>query len=115
MLKAGLFNLEFERWQDTEFGYRLRKLGVIRFFDFRAWVLHYKQEFTDKEKIIKHFYKEGKYAAKLLKYHPLFSVKLRTGFFPFFPLWKILYKHQLNSSKGAYIKGFLDEYFSKVK
>lgn len=83
----------------------MRKFGIKRFFDYGAWVLHYKKPFSDP---IKHFYNEGKYAAKLLKYHPSFSVKLRTGFFPFYPLWKIM--KYINTPTGAYIKGFLDEY-----
>jgi len=106
-LKAGLFNLDFKRWQDTEFGYRLRKLGIRRFFDFNAFVLHYKKSLSDP---FKHYYNEGIYAAKLLKYHNNFSVKLRTGFFPFFPLWKILLNLNSSSNSLAYIKGFLDEY-----
>lgn len=84
-------------------------MGVIRFFDFQAWVLHYKQPYLDS---YKHFYNEGKYAAKLLKYYPNFRVKLRTGYFPFFPIWKVIYKFALHNKypKLNYIKGFLEEY-----
>ncbi|MCS7165899.1 MAG: glycosyltransferase family 2 protein [Candidatus Calescibacterium sp.] len=109
--KVGFFDLDFNRWQDTEFGYRLRKMGIVRFFDFQAWVLHYKQQYSDP---YRHFYNEGKYAAKLLKYYPNLSVKLRTGYFPFFPIWQIFYNAEIftynKHPKLGYIKGFLEEY-----
>ncbi|MEN3015215.1 MAG: glycosyltransferase family 2 protein [bacterium] len=120
IFKTGLFNLEFNRWQDAEFGYRLRKLGIRRFFDFNAWVLHYKTPHQDP---FKHYYNEGKYAAKLVKYHPCMSTFLRTGFIPNYPLWKLIQLLDINSikeflpqgwyNKLAYIKGFCEEYRTK--
>ncbi|MFN3995289.1 MAG: glycosyltransferase family 2 protein [bacterium] len=111
IIKAGMFNLDFKRWQDAEFGYRLRKLGIKRFFDYGAWVLHYKTPLADP---YFHYYNEGKYAAKLLKHYPNFSVMLRTGFLPFYPFWKFFnFFKFLKIFFTPYAKGFLEEISKK--
>jgi len=51
ILKAGLFNLDFYRWQDTELGYRLRKFGLKRIFSFSIPVFHFKEDFKDLDKL----------------------------------------------------------------
>ncbi len=125
IIKAGLFNLDFYRWQDTELGYRLRKLGIKRIFSFNIPIFHFKEEIQDLNKLKNHYYNEGKYAAKLVKTHNNLSTKLRTAFiFPNNVLWKLIYnKKSYNNKtnyenpykikKEYYIRGFLDEYFSK--
>ena len=130
IVKAGLFNLDFYRWQDTELGYRLRKLGLKRIFSFDIPVFHFKENFNNIEKMKNHYYNEGKYAAKLVKTHNNLSTKLRTAFiFPNNIIWKLKYlktneslkNHQIKENqkkikqikKEYYIKGFMDEYFSK--
>jgi len=120
ILKAGLFNLNFYRWQDTELGYRLRKFGLKRIFSFSIPVFHFKEDFKDLDKLKNHYYQEGKYAAKLVKIHNNLSTKLRTAFiFPNTFLWTLVYKKNNNElniksiKREFYIKGFLDEYYKK--
>jgi GT2 family glycosyltransferase len=120
ILKAGLFNLDFYRWQDTELGYRLRKFGLKRIFSFSIPVFHFKEDFKDLDKLKNHYYQEGKYAAKLVKIHNNLSTKLRTSFIlPNTFLWTLVYKKNNNElniksiKREFYIKGFLDEYYKK--
>ncbi len=115
--EVGGFNESFRRWQDTELAYRLRYRFKLRWiFDYNATVWHYKP--TDSFKP-GHHYREGVFAAKLLKLYPRdFRVKLRTGYyFPNCLLWRIALLEPFDKLLSVigferrleYIRGFLDE------
>jgi glycosyltransferase involved in cell wall biosynthesis len=81
LLEAGLFDPDFQRWEDAELGVRLKRLGVRRFFNSKAYVDHWKpqQSLAERQRIAT---LDGKSAAQLIRRYPGWRMVLRSGLHP---------------------------------
>jgi glycosyltransferase involved in cell wall biosynthesis len=70
LMKAGGFDESFLKWQDLELGRRLRKMGLGRVRNRRAYVLHYEAGRRDLPELARHMRLNGKYAALFYEKHP---------------------------------------------
>lgn len=78
MLRAGLFDPTFRRWEDAELGVRLKKLGVRRHFDPGIYVYHWKPPLTHEERM--HVAAlDGHAAAQLYLRYRSWGLWLRSG------------------------------------
>lgn len=81
LLDAGLFDVNFPRWEDAELGVRLKKLGVSRHFVISGYVFHLKPKIPA-ETLIEIAKRDGESAALLYQRYPSFRMKLRSGLHP---------------------------------
>jgi glycosyltransferase involved in cell wall biosynthesis len=108
IIKAGMFDEDFQWWEDCELGFRLRMMGLRWIFSLDAVVFHYKPFLEDELGYIKKLsVKKGKNAVKLYKKHPHWRIKLATGihWFSFFNA-KIF---------NPFIIDFYEKIFNKLK
>ncbi len=78
LLEAGLFDDQFERWEDAELGVRLKILGVQRAFTNQGYVFHVKPPLqAEVEMTIAA--KDGKAAAQLYQRYPSLRMRMRSG------------------------------------
>ena len=78
LLKAGLFDASFARWEDAELGVRLKRLGVRRVFENETFVYHWKPP-LDHTQRIRVAELDGQAAAQLYKRYPTVRMWLRSG------------------------------------
>lgn len=81
LLDAGLFDVNFPRWEDAELGVRLKKLGVTRHFVLAGYVFHLKPK-VPTENRLQTARRDGESAALLYQRYPSFRMKLRSGLHP---------------------------------
>lgn len=81
LLKAGNFNERFARWEDAEFGYRLRASGLRLKFIWEAFVYHFKPNHS-LEDIKKIALLDGQSALQLFRTHPSWRTWLSAGLHP---------------------------------
>jgi glycosyltransferase involved in cell wall biosynthesis len=81
LLDAGLFDVDFGRWEDAELGVRLKRLGVARHFVLAGYVFHLKPP-VPTESRLQTARRDGESAALLYKRYPSFRMKLRSGLHP---------------------------------
>ena len=81
LLDAGLFNVDFKRWEDAELGVRLKQLGVGRHFVLAGYVFHLKPR-VPTENRLQTARNDGESAALLYRRYPSFRMKLRSGLHP---------------------------------
>ena len=93
--KAGLFDEDFRDlcWEDVEFGYRLRKLGVKQKYNKAAFGYHFRHEFSLKQldRVRTKSVNMGRNAMIYYRKHPTFDVKISTESFwlPMLLRWKL--------------------------
>lgn len=78
LLRAGLFDPGFGRWEDAELGVRLKRLGVRRHFDSGTYVYHWKPPLTPEQRL-EVARKDGQAAAQLYRRYPSLRLWLRSG------------------------------------
>lgn len=78
LLRAGLFDPSFRRWEDAEIGVRLKKLGVRRVFDNKTYVYHWKPR-PSPEQAQQTAALDGQAAAQLYLRYPNLKMWLRSG------------------------------------
>lgn len=78
LLKAGLFDPSFARWEDAELGVRLKRLGVRRIFENETFVYHWKPP-LEHEQRLKVASLDGQAAAQLYKRYPTLRMWMRSG------------------------------------
>lgn len=78
LLRAGLFDPDFKRWEDAELGIRLKKLGVVRHFDLQTYVFHWKPP-VPAEGRLETAQRDGAAAAQLYQRYPSLRLWLRSG------------------------------------
>lgn len=78
LLRAGLFDPRFRRWEDAELGVRLKRLGVSRVWDAQTYVYHWKPV-PDVEQRRHTARLDGQAAARLYKAYPSLRLWLRSG------------------------------------
>lgn len=81
LFEAGLFDEQFDRWEDAELGVRLKRVGVRRSFNLRAYVYHLKPP-QQPPSIIRTAGRDGRSAAQLYNRYPSVAMRLRTGLHP---------------------------------
>jgi glycosyltransferase involved in cell wall biosynthesis len=77
-IKAGGFDEDFKKWQDLEMCQRLLKLGLKRFRNRKAYVLHFEAGRSNILEIGSHMESRGWYAAMFYKKHPSSWARRRT-------------------------------------
>jgi len=82
LLKAGLFDETFPRWEDAELGYRLRKAGLRYHFDPSMIVLHLKPPWKIKD-LVRTALADGRSARQLYNAHPSLRTWFSCGLHPF--------------------------------
>ena len=85
LIKAGGFDEEFGKkfgWQDRELGFRLRKMGVRRKKNRRAYVFHFKQKrsLDDFGQLLKKEKERGINAVIFYRKHPLKKIRRQVRF-----------------------------------
>ncbi len=85
LVKAGRFDEEFGKkfgWQDRELGFRLRKMGVKRKKNRRAYVFHYKRKgsLDDFGQLLKKEKERGMNAVIFYRKHPLKKIRHQVRF-----------------------------------
>jgi len=78
LLRAGLFDPSFRRWEDAELGVRLKRLGVRRVFDNQTYVYHWKPR-PSLEQAQQTAALDGQAAAQLYLRYPNLRMWLRSG------------------------------------
>ncbi|MBI3926717.1 MAG: glycosyltransferase family 2 protein [Armatimonadetes bacterium] len=78
LLEAGLFDENFERWEDAELGVRLKQIGVRRKFNLKAFVHHLKPPVPVRKQLAIAG-DDGRSAARLYRRYPSLGMRLRTG------------------------------------
>lgn len=78
LLQAGLFDESFDRWEDAELGVRLKRLGVERHFNLKAYVHHWKPDPTPEERL-RTAERDGRSAAQLYRRYPSLRMWMRSG------------------------------------
>jgi glycosyltransferase involved in cell wall biosynthesis len=78
LLKAGLFDPGFVRWEDAELGVRLKRLGVRRWFENETYVYHWKPA-LEHEQRLRVAALDGQAAAQLFKRYPTLRMWMRSG------------------------------------
>lgn len=78
LLRSGLFDPDFGRWEDAELGIRLKKLGVVRHFDSETYVYHWKPP-VDPAGRLETARRDGAAAAQLYQRYPSLRLWLRSG------------------------------------
>lgn len=78
LLRAGLFDPQFRRWEDAELGARLKRLGVPRHFDSSTYVYHWKPR-VNLEQAAHVAALDGQAAAQLYLRYPSLKMWLRSG------------------------------------
>jgi glycosyltransferase involved in cell wall biosynthesis len=81
LLDAGLFDVNFPRWEDAELGVRLKRLGVARHFVLSGYVFHLKPR-VPTENRLQTARRDGESAALLYQRYPSLRMKLRSGLHP---------------------------------
>ena len=81
LLKAGLFDESFKRWEDAELGFKLRSLGLKMKFILPAVVFHLKPE-SSLTQLTETALADGKAAAKLYQKHPCLRTWFSCGYHP---------------------------------
>ena len=81
LLDAGLFDVDFVRWEDAELGVRLKRLGVGRHFVLSGYVFHLKPRVPTESRLLT-ARRDGESAALLYNRYPSFRMKLRSGLHP---------------------------------
>ena len=85
LIDAGLFDEDFRDlcWEDVEFGFRLRKMGIKQINNKDAFGYHFRHEFfmKDIDKIKDKSIKMGKNAMIYYRKHPCIEVKISTESF----------------------------------
>lgn len=81
LCEAGLFDVDFPRWEDAELGVRLKKLGVRRHFVLNGYVYHLKPRLSTDHRLVT-AQRDGASAALLYQRYPSFRMKLRSGLHP---------------------------------
>ncbi len=83
--QAGMFDEDFRElcWEDVEFGYRLRRLGVKQIYNKAAFGYHFRHEFkVDNIGWVKHkSVNMGRNAVLYYRKHPTLDVKISTESF----------------------------------
>ncbi len=92
LVRAGLFDVSFARWEDAELGVRLKKLGVRRIFDNDTFVYHWKPLLEHPQRL-RVAELDGQAAAQLYKRYPTVRMWLRSGL------------HRLNRWKNQFLLG----------
>jgi len=85
LIKAGRFDEEFGRkfgWQDRELGFRLRKMGIKRKKNRRAYVFHFKQKgsLDDFGQLLKKEKERGMNAVTFYRKHPVKKIRHQVRF-----------------------------------
>lgn len=78
LLKAGLFDPSFARWEDAELGVRLKRLGVRRVFENETFVYHWKPPLDHKQRM-RVAELDGQAAAQLYRRYPTVRMWMRSG------------------------------------
>lgn len=81
LLDAGLFDVDFPRWEDAELGVRLKRIGVRRHFVLSGYVFHLKPPLPTESRL-QTARRDGESAALLYQRYPSFRMKLRSGLHP---------------------------------
>lgn len=81
LIDAGLFDVNFPRWEDAELGVRLKKLGVARHFVLAGYVFHLKPKLPTENRL-QTARRDGESAALLYQRYPSLRMKLRSGLHP---------------------------------
>jgi glycosyltransferase involved in cell wall biosynthesis len=81
LLKAGLFDESFQRWEDAELGFKLRNLGLKMKFILPAVVFHLKPQ-TSLQDFIRTAEADGRSAAQLYQKHPCLRTWFSCGYHP---------------------------------
>ncbi|MBX3171259.1 MAG: glycosyltransferase [Candidatus Eremiobacteraeota bacterium] len=92
LVRAGLFDPTFVRWEDAELGVRLKRLGVRRVFDNQTFVYHWKPPLEHPQRL-RVAELDGQAAAQLYKRYPGLRMWLRSGL------------HRLNRWKNRFLLG----------
>ncbi len=83
--EAGLFDEEFTEygWEDIEMGFRLRALGLVRKYNQRALVHHFKTRWkkSDLTRLCRQAESSGRSAVIFLRKRPCLRTRLSTGIF----------------------------------
>lgn len=78
LIRAGLFDASFARWEDAELGVRLKRLGVRRVFDNETFVYHWKPPLEHAQRL-RVAELDGQAAAQLYKRYPSLRMWMRSG------------------------------------
>ena len=78
LLRAGLFDASFARWEDAELGVRLKRIGVRRVFDNETFVYHWKPPLEHLQRL-RVAELDGQAAAQLYKRYPTLRMWMRSG------------------------------------
>lgn len=78
LLRAGLFDPSFTRWEDAELGVRLKRIGVKRIFDNHTFVYHWKPPMAHEQRL-RVAALDGQAAAQLYRRYPSLRMWLRSG------------------------------------
>jgi len=85
LIDAGLFDEDFRHlcWEDVEFGFRLRRMGIKQINNKNAFGYHFRHEFfmKDIDKVKDKSVKMGGNAMIYYRKHPIFEVKISTESF----------------------------------
>ncbi len=78
LIRAGLFDASFVRWEDAELGVRLKRIGVRRIFDNETFVYHWKPPLEHPQRL-RVAELDGQAAAQLYKRYPTLRMWMRSG------------------------------------
>ncbi len=81
LLEAGLFDVNFKRWEDAELGVRLKAIGVSRSFILEGYVYHLKPP-QAMDSVLQTARNDGESAALLFARYPSLRMRLRSGLHP---------------------------------
>jgi glycosyltransferase involved in cell wall biosynthesis len=85
LIEAGLFDEDFTEygWEDLELGHRLRNMGLVRKFNPKAIVFHFKKKWkgTDLPRLCKQAESSGRSAVIYLRKRPVLRTRMSTGLF----------------------------------
>ena len=115
--EAGLFAEEFTEygWEDPEFGFRLRAIGLVRKYNQRALVHHFKSRWkaSDVPRLCRQAQSSGRSAVIFLRKHPCLRTRLSTGIFALRFAWdrvlrlgRGLYTSSVKRSGDCPLSGF---------